>query len=43
MDRAHRQAFSLSTIPGNRRRSSIAADSSPRLLRGGANRGGVGF
>jgi hypothetical protein len=29
MDRAHRLAFSLSVMPGNSRRTSMAADSSP--------------
>ena len=33
MLRAHARAFVLSVIPGNRRRNSIAADSSPSLLK----------
>jgi hypothetical protein len=41
--RAHARAFALSVIPGNRRRNSIAADSSPSMIEGGPDRGGIGL
>jgi hypothetical protein len=40
MVRAHSRASALSVIPGNRRGSSMVADSSPLLLEGGADRDG---
>ena len=43
MVRACARAFALSMIPGNRRRSSIAADGSPILAEDGADRVGIGL
>ena len=43
MIRAHSRASAMSVTPGNSRRSSTAADSSPPLFERGADGGGLGF
>ena len=41
--RAQARAFALSVTPGNRRRSSMAADNFALLIEDGADRGGLGL
>ena len=40
---AKARACAVSVTPGNNRRSSTAADSSPALIEGGTDRGGLGL